>query len=287
MNLATVVSRPDDMNGSPGVSIGLVTVLRFGSRALLFASLVLLGYGLVWNYSTRTYLKGFVDAIIPLQGSDQEKTEALLDWFHHEPQRGNPPAQGAVSLLDSRDPVSIVQNARLLSVCGTSSNAFMNLAIAAGLRVRRLLLLDSHGVTVHVVAEVRWDGRWVVVNPQQGLIFKDKQGRGLTKEDLRDPVVFQDAISKMPGYPRAYNFEHTIHIRLSRIPIAGRLLRKTLDRILPGWEEAINWTYLPENPSLWLIFISIPLLLTGIVASWVVGRYAHRRHAAKLLPMTP
>ena len=77
--------------------------------------------------------------------------------------------------------MNIVQNARLLKVCGSASNAFMNLADAAGLKVRRLLLLDPSGDTMHVVAEVQWGDRWVVVNPQQGLVFKDQLGRALNQ----------------------------------------------------------------------------------------------------------
>ena len=61
--------------------------IRFASWVLIFAALALFAYSLAWNFSTRRYLKGFADAIIPLDGSPEEKTEALVEWFHHEPQR--------------------------------------------------------------------------------------------------------------------------------------------------------------------------------------------------------
>ena len=260
---------------------------RYASRVFIIAALALFAYSLAWNFSTRRYLKGFADAIVPLSGSSQEKTEALVEWFHHEPQRIDPSVNRSTGLMQDRDPVNIVQNARLLNVCGTSSNAFMNLALAAGLKVRRLLLLDKSGRVMHVVAEVQWGDRWVVVNPQQGLVFKDQKGRGLTKEELRNPEVLRDAISRMPGYDPEYTFERTIHIRLGRIPILGKYLRIVLDRFAPGWEEFTNWAYFPENPSLWLIFISVPLLLVGILANLMVDRYSRKRRSTKLLESRP
>ncbi len=267
---------------SPTVQSGLVTVGRFASRILIFASLALFAYSLAWNFSTRRYLKGFADAIIPLDGSPEEKTEALAEWFHNEPRRIDHPVTESTEQIHNRDPVSIVKSARLLKICGSASNAFMNLADAAGLKVRRLLLLDQSGNTMHVVAEVQWGDRWIVVNPQQGLVFKDRLGRGLTKDELRDPEVFRDAISRMPGYDPKYNFEDTIHIRLKRIPIVGKYLRGVLDRFAPGWEEVTNWAYFPENPALWLMFISLPLFVLGILGNLIVNRSCRNRQGIQL-----
>jgi hypothetical protein len=236
----------------------------------LFAS------GLAWNFSTRRYLTGFADAIIPLDGSPEEKTEALAEWFHHEPARMALSDMGYAGALSYRDPVNIVRNGRLLKICGSASNAFMNLADAAGLKVRRLLLLDPSGNVMHVVAEVNLGDRWAVVNPQQGLLFKDRFGHVLTKEELRNPEVFEDAISHMPGYSPQYRFDHTIYIHLERIPIAGRYLRRVLNRFAPGWEQAINWSYFMENPSLWLLLASLVLFLLGIAASLTLNRYSRR-----------
>ncbi|HXW14069.1 MAG TPA: hypothetical protein VEN79_06135, partial [Terriglobia bacterium] len=243
----------------------------------MLAGLALFAYSVAWNFSTRTYLRGFADAIVPLAGSPEEKTEALLEWFRRETRRIDPPAPASTGLMRDRDPVNIVQNARLLKVCGSATNAFMNLAHAAGLNVRRLLLLDQSGNVMHVVAEVQWGERWVVINPQQGLVFKDHMGRGLTKDELRDPQVFSDAISRMPRYDPQYTFRDTIHIRLKRIPIVGKYLRGVLDCFAPGWEEAINWTYFPENPSLWLMSISFSLLLLGLLGNLIVNRCCRSR----------
>ena len=179
--------------------------------------------------------------------------------------------------------MNIVQNARLLKICGSASNAFMNLAVAAGLKVRRLLLLDKSGNVMHVVAEVQWGDRWVVVNPQQGLVFKDHLGRGLTKEELRDPEVFRDAISRMPGYSPSTLLSTPFTFVWNEFPFWVSHLRRVLDRFAPGWEEAINWAYFPENPSLWLMFVSLPLFLLGILANLMVNRYGRNRRGIKLL----
>jgi hypothetical protein len=249
-------------------------MVRHANSAFLIATFILLVYGLAWDYSTQRYLKGFADAIVPLEGPPLEKSEALLNWLRHEPERTESAVKGTTSL---RDPVNIVQSARLLKYCGSATNAFMNLADAAGVNTRRLLLLDESGGAKHVVAEVESEERWVVVDPSLGRMFKDRSGRALSKQELRNRKVFTEAISRMPGYSPNYTFEHTAYIHLKRIPLLGDLLQRTLDRLSPGWEEEINWGYFPENPSLWPIFVSIPLLLLGIFIRLVVDRYDRNR----------
>lgn len=255
--------------GRPAPPRGAIRWVRLGSRILMMGGLALLAYGLGWNFSTRTYLKGFADAVVPLTGSPEEKTKALLGWFHDEPARQDKKSTG---LLNDRDPVRIVQNIHLLKICGTASNAFMNLADEAGLEVRRLLLLGPSGKTKHVVVEVKFGGQWIVVNPWQGLVFKDRLGRGLTRQELRNPEVYQDAISRMPGYDPSYTFEHTVHVRLERLPLVGIRLRKVLNRLAPGWEEWVNWSYFSENPPLWLVAFSIFLLLLGLLGDLMARR---------------
>jgi hypothetical protein len=248
----------------------LLIFSHYLNRVLLLAAVASLFYGLVWNYSTRKYLKGFSDAIVPLEGSPEEKSEALLGWLREEPERRDPTMHGA---SNSRDPVGIVQDTRLLKVCGSASNAFINLAEAAGLRTRRLLLLDASGGTHHVVVEVKWDERWVVVDPSFRSVFRDHSGRALTREDLREPEIFREATSRIRNYNPTYTFDHTVHIHLTRIPILGSILRRGLDFLFPRWEEVVNWGYFPENPSIWPILVSLPLFLLGICIRLIVLGY--------------
>jgi len=247
-----------------------LSYFSYTANALVLAAVVLLLYGLIWNYSSRLYLKGFADAIVPLEGPPESKSYALLNWIRNGPERNDATINGTARL---RDPVKIVQNARLLKYCGSATNAFINLASVAGVRARRLLLFDDSGGTKHVLAEVQSKGQWIVVDPSVGLVFKDHWGQPLTKEDLRDPEVFRDAISRMPGYSPTYTFDQTAHIHLRRIPVLGNLLRGTLSRLFSGWEDAIDWGYFPENPSLWPIFVSSPVLFLGIFLRLVLYRY--------------
>lgn len=245
----------------------------YGNNILAAIAVGLLLYSLAWTYSTHRYLKGFTDAIVPLNGSPQQKTDALLDWLRHQPERNNAVVEGTANL---RDPVNIVQNQSLLKICGSASNAFLNLANAAGLNARRLLLLQHTGGANHVVAEVQWDDRWVVVDPQHGTIFKDASGRALSKEDLRNPDVFQDAISRIPGYSPDYTFQRTAHVHLRRVPSLG-LVRRMLDTVYPRWEEAYDWGYFAENPSLWPALLSLPLFLLSAIVRLFVRRYGRPR----------
>ena len=53
------------------------------ANALLAVSILLLVCATVWEYSTRKYLEGFSDAVIPLDASAEQKIEAILfrmDW---------------------------------------------------------------------------------------------------------------------------------------------------------------------------------------------------------------
>ena len=257
-------------------------LLRNTSTVLFLLGLLLLADGVVKTYSSRRYLKGFADAIVPLDGSAEEKTRALLGWFRHTPSRSDTIVQGA---SDLRDPVNIVQNEHLLKICGSASNAFLNLADAGGLTTRRLLLLAPSGGTAHVVVEVKWDDRWVVVDPQHAAVFTDATGRPLTRDELHDPAVFQHAISRIPGYSPSYTFTHTAHLHLRRIPFLGALLERMLNRFSPGWDNALDWGYVPENPSLWPILLSLPLLLLAVLLRFAGRAYMLRRPEAKAVAL--
>jgi hypothetical protein len=49
-------------------------------------------------------------------------------------------------------------------VCGTATNAFINLADSGRLPARRILLLNSDQGAKHVDAEVLVKGRWIVLD---------------------------------------------------------------------------------------------------------------------------
>jgi len=223
----------------------------------------------VREFSVRRYLDGYSDAIVPNSLPAESKVQAILDWMRAEPSRAiadNP------SMLPRRDPETTLNYAQLLKVCGTATNAFLNLARASDLQVRRLLLLSPDRTTKHVVAEVLIDQHWTVVDPTYRVIMKDTQGHLLTRKELQDPAIFNQAISKLPGYPREYSYESVAHVRLSRLPFQGFHLRRVFDAIYPGWEEAVDWSLLLERVSyFYLVLASVAtifLLLVRQALAW-------------------
>jgi transglutaminase superfamily protein len=228
----------------------------------------------IWEYSTRQYLKGFSDAVVPHDISPQQKVESILMWMAHGPAR-----QGADDTDEffARDPHNTLNYEKLLEVCGGATNAFINLSVSSGIHARRLLLLDSHRMTTHVVAEVLIDGRWIVVDPAFRLILRDSSGRMLTRGDLEDQEIFHQATSEIPGYLPVYNYSLTAHARISRLPIIGPILRNTLDWMWPRWEEFLNWTLILERDSLAALVCSFIALVFLMLTRLYLGHYGEKK----------
>ena len=257
------------MKGHP-----LHRVLWASANTLLLISFALLMAGLVWEYSTRRYLQGFADAVVPYSDNPEQRVESILGWMEHGPARRTTDTSEELAL---RDPHTTLNYEQLLKVCGTATNAFVNLAASAGLDSRRLLLLSPEGGSKHVVAEVYLEKRWVVVDPAFRRLFRDAQGRTVTRYQLQDPEVWRQATSAVPNYPLSYTYETTVHVRLRRVPYVGRFLRRNLDRFFPGWEEAVDWTLLVERESLAFTFLAAALLLSALVSRFLVGWYGRRK----------
>ena len=237
---------------------------------LLATAFVAMLYSCIREYSVRRYLDGFSDAIAPSILPAEPKVQAILDWMRIEPSRAvaaNPDA------LPQRDPYITLNYQQLLRVCGTATNAFLNLAREDDLLVRRLLLLAPDGGTKHVVAEVLIDRRWIVVDPSYHMFMRDTQGRLLTRQDLQNSAIFKQAVSSIPNYPPEYNYEHSAHVRLERSPIFAVLhVRRVLDAIDPGWDEAVDWSLLLERESFFYLVLSagatIFFLLLRVLLAW-------------------
>lgn len=228
----------------------------------------------VWEYSVRRYLDGFSDAIVPDSEPAQRQVQAILDWMHNGPPRmeaANP------SALSTRDPQTTLNYRQLLSVCGTGTNAFLNLARSNGLSARRLLLLGPDRTAKHVVAEVLIDGRWVVADPAYHVLLRDTDGHLLTRSELRDPATFARATSAIPNYAKEYTYESVAHVRLGRLPLEGFHVRRVLDRVFPNWEEAMDWTLLLERESFFAFFVAMGITAIFFVARLVLGWYADNR----------
>jgi hypothetical protein len=246
----------------------------WSSNLLLAIAFVSMLYSCVREYSVRRYLDGFSDAIVPNSLPAEQKVQALLDWMRAEPSRADSADPGA---LATRDPQITLTYRQLLNVCGTATNAFLNLARSSDLRVRRLLLLSPDRNTKHVVAEVLIGERWVIVDPTYRIIMKDAQGHFLTRKDLQNPVLFSQATGAIPNYRQEYSYEKFAHVRLARLPLEGLRLRPLLDSIYPGWEEAVDWSLLLERESFFYLVLSITATLFFMLVRVLLARYADSR----------
>jgi hypothetical protein len=199
--------------------------------------------------------------------------------------RFGPPRLEAVdtSALSAHDPTDTLNYRQLLEVCGSATNAFLNLSRSSGLQARRLLLLTPDRTAKHVVAEVHLDGRWIIVDATYRVMFQDARGRLLTRADLQDPRIFQEAIARIPGYIPVYSYERVAHVRVGALPVLGPFLRRALDAVLPGWDESMDWSLLLERRSFAYFFLSvwalIFFLLLRIVLAWLAD---HRLRIPRL-----
>jgi hypothetical protein len=252
---------------------------------LLMTSILFLGYAAAWEYSVRRYLKGFSDAVVPSGSSDEAKIDAILAWIRTGPSR---PLAAHPDQLDLRDPENTLNYRQLLAICGTATNAFLNLSRSAGLEARRLLLLTPEHNTKHVVAEVFIDGRWIIVDPTYRAILRDAQGRTLTRKDLQDPAIFAQATGNLPNYLPIYDYKNFAHVRIARLPLGAFGLHSLLRKIYPAWDEDLDWSLLLERESFFFMFVSLAsvifFFLLRLLLAWYADhrlrfpRYHFRRH---------
>lgn len=244
-------------------------------NVLVALALVLFLVSAAWELSTRRYPRGFAEAVVPLDGTAEQKVEAILAWMKSAPAR----ERVERAAYDIRDPAAILRGKPYLDECGTATNAFVNLAAAAGVEARRMLLIGDHGGAKHVAAEVNLDGRWVVADPLFRSILRDAAGRPLTRQELLDPEVFRQAIAAVPGYDPHYTFDRTVHVRIERIPAVGGVLRGALDRIAPGWEVWGNWSLILDRSSAFWTAATLALLVFALLARLILVRRLRRRAA--------
>jgi len=267
----------DDRPSEPSPSASRHPLFQAAWRTvnlLLVVWILTAAYSIVWEYSTRRYLKGFADAVVPTSASPEAKAQAILDWMAHGPGRIE-----AAPLADSsdRDPTDTLNYESLLKVCGSATNAFINLSDSAGLPTRRLLLLDAHHRTKHVVAEILIDGRWIIVDPAFRTIFKGGDGTPLTADELKNSGTFLAAIKAIPRYDPGYTFDQVAHVRLSHIPLVGSFLRRISNRFFPQWEDWTLTSLILERESLAATFVAISLVLFIDIMRLVLRYYGETR----------
>jgi hypothetical protein len=244
------------------------------TNVLVVASALFLVCALCWEYSTRRYLAGFSDAVVPAAASPEEKVQAILDWMASGPARR---AGAPDNVFYLRDPLETLNYRRLLQVCGSATNAFLNLANQSGLNVRRLLLLNAQGIANHVDAEVLLQGNWVVVDPTFRRILRNSHGALLSSAQLKDASVFKAATQGLTGYSPTYSFERTAHLRLARVPLLGPFAGRIGDSLLPGWNASEFVTLFLERESFTALVCSAVLFVFFVLMRALAGWYGARR----------
>jgi hypothetical protein len=195
---------------------------------------------------------------VPATATPELKIEAILNWMTHGPARQ---VGGPSTLVPDRDPVETLNYESLLRVCGSATNAFINLADSGGLEARRLLLLGSDWQTKHVVAEVFVNKRWIVVDPTFHYIFRGTDGNYLTRSQLADPIVFATATRSIANYDPSYTFERTAHIHTTQISFVSAVMRRVLSAVSPTWDGSVTTSLFLERQSFAAMIVAILLLI--------------------------
>jgi transglutaminase-like putative cysteine protease len=211
---------------------------------------------------------------VPEAAAPQQKAEAILEWMRQGPPRLE--AQNP-SNLSAHDPQDTLNFRQLLQVCGSATNAFLNLSRSAGLQARRLLLLTPDRRAKHVVAELYLDERWVIVDPTYRAILRDSHGNFLTRKDLQNPELFREATSVLPGYNPEYTYQRFAHVRIAALPFQGTQVRRVLDWALPTWDEYLDWSLLLERRSFMYLFLSVNALISLMLVRVLLGWLADHR----------
>jgi hypothetical protein len=170
----------------------------------------------------------------------------------------------------------------LLRICGSATNAFVNLASSSGLPARRLILLDKNLEATHVVAEVQFRERWVVVAPSFRAILSDANGRLLTANDLRNAEILTQAAGKLAGYNPSYSYEQTTNLRWARVPLIGKGLQDLMDRRFPTWDDSVFLTLLVERESYGAVALALLLVVFFYLTRVFLRRYGEQRFGLSL-----
>jgi len=243
--------------------------LAWAGRVLLVLGLGLGLWGALEELRTESYLEGFARATVPESAPPVTKIRALMAWLR------DPPAWSTRDSTITRDPILNLENQRLLEICGTVTNVFVNLAHTTGLHSRPLILAREDYSAKHVVAEVLVDGRWIVVDPTYRRVLRAADGRTLTAAELRDPRIWQEATRGLPDYNASYTYDRTTHVRFERVP-GGHLVRRFVNAVAPGWEDHTETlTLVLERRSFQTILLAALLFLLGATLETI--RFVRRR----------
>jgi hypothetical protein len=155
--------------------------------------------------------------------------------------------------------------------CGSSSRVVIELLKARNIPSRALMLLDENGESIHTVVEALVDGRWVVGDPSQGVVFHDAAGQLMTRQQLAsDTTTFRANARTVPIYRPEYDYDSVTNFNWRRIPVVLPFLRSVLVGVLG--EARVHAFVRPAiwmHPKLAYAYFSIAL---AIVCAWMAWR---------------
>ena len=116
--------------------------------------------------------------------ADFEDTITIL--MNHVYDKMKPNGNG-ISLAEARKMPLGEKYRQGVGWCNHQVDAFMEFAQRQGIRTRMIYLLNKKGHTSpHTIAEAYKDGKWVVVDVGNNLIFKKKNGQLMSRTDMKN-----------------------------------------------------------------------------------------------------
>jgi len=103
--------------------------------------------------------------------------------------------------------------------CGPMTRILLNACWRLGIPARKLHLLPPtpSGPDIHTLAEWRSSGRWQVISPSDDFVWRTRDGRVATVEEIRaDTTIFDQVRARYPDYP--YRFDWPRHVRWEKLP---------------------------------------------------------------------
>ncbi len=177
----------------------------------------------------------FVAHQLPDQLTNDQRP-MLVRWYY----RLNPLHPGAADVIrwgsDYRGP------------CGSHSNVVIALLAVRGVRSRPLLITNDENRVIHTVVEALIDGRWVVADPTYGIVYRRRDGRLATREEIAaDPALFHATVKGFPSYNPTYDYDTVTLMNWYKVPVIMPAAKAALNAIL-GERRADQIT----KPLLWL-----------------------------------
>ncbi len=155
--------------------------------------------------------------------------------------------------------------------CGSTARVVHAMLESQHIPTRVLLLTDAREHSLHTVLESRVQGRWVVLDPLYGIVFRRRDGALATRAELlADPAHFHAQVDSVAGYDARYTYEHATLLNWHKIPVVLPALRAVLACVIGGARVTAI-----ERPDLWMWPQAAAAWLCGVMAlacAWLARR---------------